>query len=182
MRLTVFQARKSQTSSSSAQNKGTDSCAEVDTPPSTVESETRFLPNIQSQNPLSLAASPTQELPTNKDPNEWQCCGCIPICLPLIALITTPQARFDTKLLTALVDWAYTISWGSFCSEHLRRLAHFIPTEDPCDSTRAEVIHKLEAFSSRRCYSYIGTVNSPLHGSYVRCSVAVVYLLTCLSQ
>ncbi|KAL2695141.1 hypothetical protein AAEP93_003894 [Penicillium crustosum] len=137
-RLAARGSRKSQTSSSSAQNKGTDSCAEVDTPPSTVESETRFLPNIQSQNPLSLAASPTQELPTNKDPNEWQCCGCIPICLPLIALITTPQARFDTKLLTALVDWAYTISWGSFCSEHLRRLAHFIPTEDPCDSTRAE--------------------------------------------
>lgn len=161
MRLTVFQARKSGTSSSSAQNKVTDSCPEVDTPPSTIQSEMSSIPNTQSQRLLPFAASPTQGLPTNKDPNEWQCCGCIPICLPLIALITTPQARLDTKLLTALVDWAYTISWGSFCSEHLMRLAHFIPREDLRDSTRAEVIHKLEAFCSRGCYSSIGTPDSP---------------------
>ncbi|KAJ5927598.1 hypothetical protein N7516_009371 [Penicillium verrucosum] len=161
MRLTVFQARKSRTSSSSAQNQGTDSCVEADTPPSTIHSETSYLLNTQSQSLLPFAASPTEGLPTNKDPNEWQCCGCIPICLPLIALITTPQARLDTKLLTALVEWAYTISWGSFCSEHLMRLAHFIPTEDLCDSTRADVIHILEAFCSRGCYSSIATANSP---------------------
>lgn len=41
------------------------------------------------------------------------------------------------------------------------RLAHFIPTEDPHDSSRAEVIHKLEEFCSRGCYSSIGTANSP---------------------
>lgn len=161
MRLTVFEARKSRTSSSSAQTKDTDRCAEVDTPPSTIHAETSSLPHTQSQRLLPLAASPTQRLPPNKDPNEWQCCGCIPICLPLIALITTPQARLDTKLLTALVDWAYTISWGSFCSEHLMRLAHFIPTQDPCDSTRAEIIHKLEAFCSRGCYSSRGMATSP---------------------
>ncbi|CRL27491.1 unnamed protein product [Penicillium camemberti] len=154
-RLAARGSRKSGTSSSSTQNKGTDSCAEVDTPPSTIQLETPSIPNTQSQRLLPLGASPTQGLPTNKDPNGWQCCGCIPICLPLIALITTPQARFDTKLLTALVDWAYTISWGSFCSEHLMRLAHFIPTKDLGDSTRAEVIHKLEAFCSRGCYSSI---------------------------
>lgn len=160
MRLTVFQARKSRTSSSSAQNKGTDSCVEVDTPPSTIHLEASSLSNTQSQSLLPFAASPTQGLLTSKDPNEWQCCGCIPICLPLIALITTPEARLDTKLLTALVEWAYTISWGSFCSGHLMRLARFIPTEDPCDSTRADVIHILEAFCSRGCYSSIGTANS----------------------
>ncbi|CAI7577905.1 unnamed protein product [Penicillium discolor] len=160
-RLAARGSRKSQTSSGSAQNKDTDSCAEIDTPPSTIQSKTLSLPNTESQRLLPFAASPTQGSPTNKDPNEWQCCGCIPICLPLIALITTPQARFDTKLLTALVEWAYTISWGSFCSEHLMRLAHFIPTEDPHDSTRAEVIHKLEEFCSRGCYSSIGTANSP---------------------
>ncbi|KAJ5969994.1 hypothetical protein N7501_006242 [Penicillium viridicatum] len=154
-RLAARGSRKSRTSSSSAQNKDTDSCAEVDTPPSTIHEETSSLPHTQSQRLLPLAASPTQGLPLNKDPNEWQCCGCIPICLPLIALITTPQARLHTKLLTALVDWAYTISWGSFCSEHLMRLAHLIPTQDPCDSTRAEIIHKLEAFCSRGCYSFI---------------------------
>ncbi|KAJ5212970.1 hypothetical protein N7449_000139 [Penicillium cf. viridicatum] len=146
MQLTVFQAGKSRISSSSAQNKGTDSCAEGDTSPSTIHSETSSLPNTQWQRLLPFAASPTQGLRTNKEPSEWQCCGCISICLPLIALITTPQGRLDTKLPTALVDWVYTISWGSFCSEHLMRLAHFIPREDPRDSTRAEVIHKLEAF------------------------------------
>ncbi|KAJ5606782.1 hypothetical protein N7537_003401 [Penicillium hordei] len=154
-RLAARESRNSRISSSSAQNKGTDSYADGDTPPSTIHSETSSLPLERSQRLLPFAASPTQGLQTHKAPNEWQCCGCIPICLPLIALITTPQARLDTKLLMALMDWAYTISWGSFCSEHLMRLAHFIPGEDPRDSTRAEVIHKLEAFRSRGSYSSI---------------------------
>ncbi|CAG8155284.1 unnamed protein product [Penicillium nalgiovense] len=38
------------------------------------------------------------------------------------------------------------MSWGSSCSDHLMRLAQFIPGEDPCDRTRTEAIQNLEAF------------------------------------
>ena len=144
-------------SSRAAQSKSTDSGAEAEPVPSTIHPEPLSVPDT----PLSLRPSPKQPLQTNKEPDEWQCCGCIPICLPLIALISTSEAKFDMKLLTALVDWAYTISWGSFCSDHLVRLAQFIPGEDPCDRTRAEAIQDLEAFCSHGCYSSISTCNVP---------------------
>ncbi|KAJ6140324.1 hypothetical protein N7471_006810, partial [Penicillium samsonianum] len=153
-RLATRRSRKSRISSS-AQNKGTDICTEVKSSPSTTHSGELSLPDTPSQGVFSLGVSPTQGPRTNKDPNEWQTCGCTPICLPLIALISTPQARFDKKLLTALVDWAYTVSWGSFCSEHLMRLTQFITGEDPRGRTRAEAIQNLEAFCSRGCYSSI---------------------------
>ncbi|KAJ5457291.1 hypothetical protein N7530_012565 [Penicillium desertorum] len=151
-RLATRESKKSRLSSRAAQSKGTDSGAEVGSTPTTIHPEALSLPDT----PLSLGFSPTQELQTSKEPDEWQCCGCIPICLPLIALISTPEAKFDKKLLTALVDWAYTMSWGSFCSDHLMRLAQFIPGEDPCYRNRTEAIQNLEAFCSRGCYSSIG--------------------------
>lgn len=166
MQLTKFKARKSRISSS-AQNKGTGICTEVKSSPSTIHSGELSLPDTPSQGVFSLGVSPTQGPRTNKDLNEWQTCGCTPICLPLIALISTLQARFDKKLLTALVDWAYTVSWGSFCSEHLMRLAQFITGEDPRGRTRAEAIQNLEAFCSRGCYSSISTGDFPFMTDWV---------------
>ena len=142
----MFQARSPRISSSSAQNTGTDHATESDCSPSTNQSTLSSLHDTPSQSQSPSGVSPTQRLQLHKDSNEWQWCGCIPVCLPLIALITTPQARFDTKLLLALVIWAYKISWGSFCSEHLMRLARLIPTEGPLDRSRADIIQKLEAF------------------------------------
>ncbi|KAJ6147249.1 hypothetical protein N7497_009231 [Penicillium chrysogenum] len=156
-----FQAKKSRISSRAAPSKGTDSGAEFGSTPSTIHPEALSHP----ETPLSLGVSPTQPLQTNTELDEWQCCGCIPICLPLIALISTPGAKFDKKLLTALVDWAYTMSWGSFCSDHLMQLAQFIPGEDPCNRNRTEAIQSLEAFSSRGRYSCIGdqpSISAPI--------------------
>ncbi|KAJ5431819.1 hypothetical protein N7445_008317 [Penicillium cf. griseofulvum] len=155
-RLEMRGSRKSRIPSSSAQNESTDNCTEIGFSSSTsVQSEALSHPNTLSRGVLSLDVSPTQGSRTSTDRNEWQCCGCIPICLPLIALISAPQASFDKRLLAALVDWAYTMSWGSFCSDHLMRLARFIPGEDPQDRTRADVIQNLEIFCSRECYSSI---------------------------
>ncbi|KAJ5355647.1 hypothetical protein N7517_010256 [Penicillium concentricum] len=154
-RLAVRGSKKLRISSSSAQSTGAHNRTEVDPLSSTIQSEVLSRPNTLSQGMLSLDPSSPQGLQTNTNQNEWQCCGCIPICLPLIALISTPQARFDKRLLTALVDWAYTMSWGSFCSEHLTRLARFISGADSRGRTRADTIQKLESFCSRECYSSI---------------------------
>ncbi|OQE35183.1 hypothetical protein PENCOP_c014G01884 [Penicillium coprophilum] len=154
-RLAIRASRKSQISSRSAQSRATHDSTEGDSTPSTIHSEALSLPKTPSQEVLSLDISSTQGLQTNTGRSEWQCCGCIPICLPLIALISTPHARFEKRLLKALVDWAYTISWGSFCSEHLMRLARFIPENDPRDQNRVDVIRNLEKFSSRECHSFM---------------------------
>ncbi|CAG8910207.1 unnamed protein product [Penicillium egyptiacum] len=150
-RSATRESKNSRISSSSARHKGTDGVAQAGSSSSTIHSEVSSLPNT----PLSLGVSPTQGSRTSEEANEWLCCGCIPICLPLIALISPPEARLGKRLLAALVDWAHTISWGSFCSDHLMRLAQFILGDDPCDRTRTEVIQSLEALRSRECHSSI---------------------------
>lgn len=108
------------------------------------------------QGRLHTEVSGPQQLEAEEDARKWQCCECIPICLPLIALISISGATFDDRLLTALIDWARTMSWGSFCSDHLMRLAQFIPGEYPPGKERSEVIQKLEEFCLRECYRSIG--------------------------
>jgi hypothetical protein len=175
-RLTAFQAKKSRTLANSAQKEISDNCTEVGFSSSaSIQSEALSPPNTLPQGVLPLDVSSTQGSETNTDRNEWLCCGCIPISLPLIALISAPQASFDKRLLAALVDWAYTMSWGSFCSDHLMRLARFIPGEDPRDQTRADVIQNLEMFCSRECYSSMSTTIPTL---WLIHEIFVEYLLT----
>lgn len=115
-----------------------------------------------SPNEKSLAtetALPTegltpQRLEAKEITKDWQCCGCIPICLPLITLLSNTSGTFDENLLTALIDWARTMSWGSFCSDHLIRLAKHVPGEN--SQIRSVVIWNLERFRLRGSFHSIG--------------------------
>ncbi|KAJ5365278.1 hypothetical protein N7517_008164 [Penicillium concentricum] len=155
VRLAIRGSRKSRIPSSSAQSTGTHNSPEIGSSSSNIQSEVFFRPNTHSPGVLSLDISSPQRPQTNTDRNKWQRCGCTPICLPLIALISTPEVEFDKWLLAALVNWAYKMSWGSFCSKHLTRLARFIPGADSRDRARAAVIQNLETFCSRECYTSI---------------------------
>jgi len=115
------------------------------------------IPNVQfSQGQLYRSVTDLQQLDVQEDPKKRRCCECIPICLPLITLISTPGVTFDNSLLIALVDWARTMSWGSFCSDHLKLLAVFLPRECKQSKDRKEAIHNLDKFYLRWCYKSIG--------------------------
>lgn len=131
---------------------------------------------VQScQGQRHTAVTNLQQLKIQEDLRKRQCCECIPICLPLITLISTPGLTFDNSLLMALIDWARTMSWGSFCSDHLELLALFLPMEYVQFKDRKEVIQNLENFRLRGCHKSRGR-------RYLLTSVSYVILRKCISS
>jgi hypothetical protein len=66
------------------------------------------------------------------------------------------QTRFDGQLLEGLIHWARGFSWGSFCLEHLHRLASSIPGAHLQGVDRKTAIEILDDFCRQGLYENSG--------------------------
>ncbi|THC90055.1 hypothetical protein EYZ11_010485 [Aspergillus tanneri] len=78
-------------------------------------------------------------------------CDCAPICLPLVAFLSSVKNAISQQLTTALVHWARSVSWGSFCSSHLQRLAVLATGIDIINKDRIDLIGTLESVCQYTC-------------------------------
>lgn len=73
-------------------------------------------------------------------------CHCLPICFPLVILMSVHMPRMTDGLILGLFRWAQEVSWSSLCSYHLRCLASYKCGDDVYFLSRAEIVHRLEEF------------------------------------
>ncbi|PWY72887.1 hypothetical protein BO70DRAFT_320149 [Aspergillus heteromorphus CBS 117.55] len=77
-------------------------------------------------------------------------CGCAPICLPLITLLSDNGSELSRPLVTSLLHWARSVSWESLCEDHLKELYLHMALVQPHGMDRREIVRHLEMFCSSR--------------------------------
>lgn len=105
--------------------------------------------NLQQADECSLEAS------FDKHPNSKSVasCGCAPICFPLIALLAQRTSEFSEPLISKLLHWARSVSWESFCREHLEGLYSQVFHSERVELDRRQVALQLERVYRSRCSS-----------------------------